>query len=203
MQIERRKRLAKLTSNILNPFLVSFAMIILLSLKSTSSPFDALKWALILIAFSILPVFAVIILLVRRQKLEGIFISVRRQRNKIYILASACAITGSIILFYLGAPLILMAAFVSGLSSIVIFMCINLLWKISIHAAFIAASVTVLIVLYGSAGAITAMLVLPVAWARIELEHHSPAQVTIGALLAMAIVVVVFYLFGLVGPTPV
>ncbi len=194
-----KKQIASLTSNILNPFLVSFGVIILLSFESTSSVSDAIKWSLILIAFSILPVFAIIIYLVHNARLEGIFINVRRQRNLIYLLAGACLAVGYIILLYLGAPIILVAAFVAGLSAILVFMIINLLWKISIHTAFAAASVTVLTILYGSTGALTAMLVPPVAWARIELEHHSIAQVAAGALLAALIVVVVFHFFGLLG----
>jgi len=197
-----RRQIANLTSNILNPFLVSLVVILLLSFESTSSISDAIKWSLILIAVSILPVFLIIVYLVHNQKLEGIFVSPRRQRNKIYLLASVCAVVSCIILLYLGAPLVLVATFVAGLSAILIFTCINLLWKISLHTAFIAASVTVLIILYGSIGTVTAALLPPIAWARIELEHHSLAQVATGAILAALIVVVVFYLFGLIGSTP-
>jgi len=77
-------------------------------------------------------------------------------------------------------------------------MCVNLLWKISLHTAFVTASVTALIILYGSIAAVIVVLVPLIAWSRIELKHHSLAQVAAGALLAALIVVVVFYLFGLV-----
>lgn len=194
-----RKQIASLTSNILNPFLVSLVVILLLSFKATSSMSDAIKWSLILIAVSILPLFTIIVYLVHSERLEGIFINVRRQRHKIYLLATLCTVVGFIILLYLGAPLVLVAVFVAGLSTILIFMGINLLWKISIHTAFAAASVTALTILYGSSGALTAMLVPPIAWARIELEHHSLAQAVAGALLAALIVVVVFHFFGLIG----
>ena len=193
-----RERIANLTSNILNPFLVSLVLILLLSFKSTSSALDAVKWLLISIAVSILPVFGVIIYLVRSQKLENAFINVRKQRTKIYLLASVCAGVGCIILPYLEAPPTLIATFVAGFSAVVVFMCINFLWKISLHTALITASVAILIILYGSIAAITIVLVPLIAWARIELKHHSLAQVAAGALLAALIVVVVFYLFGLV-----
>jgi len=193
-----RERIASLTSNILNPFLVSLVLILLLSFKSTSSTLDAVKWSLILIAVSILPVFSVIIYLVRKQGLESPFIITRRQRTKIYLLAGVCASVGCVILHYLGAPPILMATSVAGLSGVVVFMCVNLLWKISLHTALVTASVTVLIILYGSIAAGIIVLVPLIAWARIELKHHSLAQVAAGALLAALIVVVVFYLFGLV-----
>ena len=193
-----RERIANLTSNILNPFLVSLVLILLLSFKSTSSALDAVKWSLISIAASILPVFSVIIYLVRKQKLESSFINIRKQRTKIYLLAGVCAGIGCIIFPYLGAPKELMATFVAGLSAVVVFMCVNLLWKISLHTAFVTASVTALIILYGPIAAVTVVLVPLIAWSRIELKHHSLAQVITGALLAALIVVVVFYLFGLV-----
>ncbi len=193
-----RKRIANLTSNILNPFLVSLVLILLLSFRSTSSALDAVRWSLILIAISILPVFLVITYLVRSRRLEGPFVNIRKQRTKVYLLAGICAGIGCIILHYLEAPKELTATFVAGLSAVVVFMCINLLWKISLHTAFVTASVTALIILYGPIAAVTVVLVPLIAWSRIKLKHHSLAQVATGALLAALIVVVVFYLFGLV-----
>lgn len=198
MQIETRKQIANLTSNILNPFSVSLIIILLLSFESTYTTLDALKWSLILIAVSILPVFLVVVYLARRGKLDGIFTSVRKQRTKIYLLAGVCAVVGGVIITYLDAPLMLRATFVAGLSAVVVFMCVNLLWKISLHIAFVAASATVLVILYGLIGAISVVLLPLMAWARIESGHHSPAQVATGALLAAVIVVVTFYLFGLI-----
>ena len=198
MRIETRKRIADLVSNILNPFLVCLAIILLLSFTSAPGLFEALKWALILIFFTILPVFLVVIYLIRNDKLENLSISIREQRTKIYWLAGACVGAGCVILPYLEAPPVLLATFVAGLSSVVIFMCINLLWKISLHTAFIAGSVAVLVILYGWIAAVSIVLVLLMSWARIKLGHHSIAQVASGALLAALIVTVVFYLFGLV-----
>ena len=196
--IEMRKQIAKLVSNILNPFLVSLVIILLLSFESTRSPLDALRWSAILVAISLVPVYSGMVYFSRTGRLGSRFIDVSKQRTKIYLLAGICALVGCIILIYLEAPLILLATFVAGLSATVIFMGINLWWKISLHAAFIAASITLLVILYGSIGTVTVMLLPLVAWARLELGHHSLAQVTIGALLAALIVVAVFYLFGLV-----
>ncbi len=193
-----RKRVASLTSNILNPFLVSFIVIPLLAFKATSSTLDALKWALILVALSILPVLSIVVYLVRNGRLDGFFINVRRQRTRVYWLSAVCAGAGCGILLCFEAPLILIATFVAGLATVAVFMCINLRWKISVHTAFIAGSITVLVILYGWMAAIAAVLVPLMSWARIELKHHSPAQVATGALLATLIVVGVFYLFVLI-----
>lgn len=190
-----RKRIANLISNILSPFLVSAAVILLLSFKSTSSIADALKWAFISMALSVLPVFLAIVYLVRRGRLDTIFTDARGQRTQIYLLAGLSAVAGSVALSYLGAPSVMVAAFRGGLAMAVIFLVINLWWKISLHTALVAASVTVLVMLYGWIATITVALVPLIAWARIELKYHSPAQVATGALLAVLIAVIVLYPF--------
>ena len=193
------KRLARLISDILNPFLVSFAITVLLAFEATSSTADAVRWASISVALSVLPIFIVVVYLVRRKKLDSIFVNPRHQRNRIYSLASALAVIDCIVLFYLEAPELLRVIFVAGLVAIIIFMVINRFWKISLHTAFVAASVSVLIIVYGAAGAWSAVLLPLVTWARIETRLHSPMQVAVGALLAAAIVVVVFWCFGMIG----
>jgi len=195
MLIETRRRIANLISNILNPFLVSLILILLLSLGATSSILDALRWSLILIALSILPVYLAIIYLVRSGRLDSVFTNVRRQRLKIYLLAGGWAAVGCVVLLYLKAPPRLMAASVAGLSTVVIFMCINLWWKISLHTAFIAASVTLLVILYGWVAVVAIVLIPLMFWARMELKRHSLAQVVAGALLSTLIVAVVFRIF--------
>ena len=194
-----KQKLAHLTSAVLNPFIVGLAVMVFLSFQSTSSLSDGLKWSLLLIGFTVLPVFALLIFLVHKEKVDDIFIKVRRQRNCLYLLASVCIITCCAILFSLGAPLVLLATMVAALFAMLIFMIINLAWKISLHTAFAAGSVAVLTILYGATGAISAVLVPPIAWARIELKYHSLAQTVAGALLSAMIVFVVFYLFGLIG----
>lgn len=193
-----RKRIAGLTSNILNPFLVSLIIIVLLSFESASGISDALKWSFILAAISILPVFLAAVYLLRKGRLDGIFTAVRKQRTAIYVLSGVCAAVGYIILLFSKAPLMLRAAFATGLSGVVTFTVINLWWKISLHTALVAALVTVMVILYGWIATAGVVLVLLIAWARLALKQHSLAQVVAGAVLAALITVAAFYLFGFV-----
>lgn len=140
----------------------------------------------------------VVIYLTRNRKLDGIFISIREQRTKIYLLAIGCIVISGIIVVRFGAPSLLLPAFVSGLSAVVVFMVINLFWKISVHTAFISALITILVILYGAIATINIALLPLTAWARIELGQHSLAQTTAAALLTALIVTVVFYAFGLI-----
>ncbi len=188
-----KKQIATLISNILNPFLVGLAVILLLSFTSVSNPLDALRWALVASALSILPVLVVVLYLLRSGRLENFSANVREQRTKIYLVTTLCAVAGFTILIYLRAPSTLVAAFAVVLSAAIIFMFINLRWKISLHTAFVAGSVTVLVILYGWVGTVTITLIPLTAWARIELKSHSLAQAVTGAFLAAGIVVAIFY----------
>jgi len=198
MQIETRRHIANLTSNILNPFAVSLVVILLLSFESTSTTSDALRWALILIIVSILPIFLIMVYLVRRGRLDSFFTDVRRQRTAVYLLAVGWAVIAGVIIIRLGAPLVLRATFVAGLSAVIIFTCINLFWKISLHTAFVAASAVVLAILYWPIGMVSLVFLPLMGWARIEAGHHSVAQVATGAVLAAVIAVIAFCSFGLV-----
>ena len=166
---------------------------LVLSFASGIRKIDALKWAFIAMTLSILPVFLLVVHLVRNGRLEDIFTILREQRTKIYLLSGLCAGVSYIVLMYLSAPPMLVAVFTAGLSTIVIFTCINLWWKISLHTAFVAGSVTILVMLYDWIAVISVVLVPLTAWSRIELEHHSLAQAVTGALLASLIAVVVLY----------
>lgn len=192
------KRIANLTSSIFSPFLIGLVLIVLVSFEATTSVFGVIKWSLILIALTILPIFIFTVYLVRNYRLDDIAASVRKQRTKIYALAAILASTSCIILFALKAPLMLLSLSIAGLAGIVVFMCINLRWKISLHTAFITALMTILFILYGSISAAAIVLIPLVAWSRIELIHHSLMQTVTGALLGNLILLAVFYFFNLI-----
>ena len=199
IQSEMRKRIAILLSNLFSPFVVGLVLIPLVSFQAAASVSDAIKWSLILTALSILPILLFVLYLVRRNRLDSAFANVgSKQRNRIYVLAVILAGVSCIILLSLEAPLLLLALFAAGFSATVIFMCVNLWWKISLHTAFITAAATLLFILYGFMALASIVLIPLVAWARIELGHHSLAEVVTGALLAASILAVVFYLFGLI-----
>jgi hypothetical protein len=191
-------RTARLLSYVLNPFLVAFVVIVLLAAEASSGdPAATARWAAISLALSVLPVFAAVVYLVRQHKLDGLFVTPRRQRTRIYVLASALGAIGCLVLWSTGAPKLLLTSFLAGLVAVVPFMVINLFWKISVHTAFVTASATVITIVYGAAGSPTLLLVPLIAWARLRLSLHSTAQVAAGSLLAGGIVTAVFWLRGM------
>jgi membrane-associated phospholipid phosphatase len=192
-------RLSRSISNIFNPFLVSFAVIALLAFESTACTADALKWLAVSIALSVLPIFIFVIYMVRIKKLDGIFINPRQQRTRIYVLAAFLGCAGAIVLHLTHAPKLLSVTFIAGLTAIIVFMVINLYWKISLHTGFIAAAVVIIIIVYGGYFSFVALLALMVGWARMDMKLHSWPQVVGGAVLAAGITGAVFSAFGMIG----
>ncbi len=190
---DTKQRLAVLTSNILNPFLIGVAVIFLFSFSSTASTSEAFKWAAISMLIGILPVFLMVLYFYKNGRLDNFYINVRAQRTRIYIFGSIFFSLSCLLLAYIGAPLLLVAGFVSGLSAILIFAFINLRWKISVHTGFMAGSSIALVMLFGWMAVVSVALVPLTAWARIKLDSHSLAQTIGGAVMAALIVGAVFY----------
>lgn len=193
-----KRRLAILTSGILSPLLVGMGVIALISFREAANTLEALKWIGLVTSMTMLPVFLVTLYLVRHKKTDSLFINERKKRTKVYMITSACTLAGFLVLLLTGAPRMLLATFVAGIVTVLVFTLINLWWKISVHTAWMGASVTVLIILYGWVLS-PAMVLVPIsAWARIELGKHSLAQTVAGASLAALIAFGVFSFSGLV-----
>ncbi len=194
-----RRRIARLISAIFNPFFMSITLVVMIGIRSSDTVSEGVKWAVVGITLSTLPIFLIILYLVRKARLDSIFINVRRQRNRIYIYSAICTAAASIVLYLIGAPDALVATFLASLTATVIFLAVNLWWKISVHTAFAASAITVMVLMYGLLAAISAIILLAIGWSRIELEHHTLLQVAAGALLSPIIVVAVFYYLGIIG----
>jgi membrane-associated phospholipid phosphatase len=188
---------ARLISAILNPYTVSPVTVLLICLHSNGDIGAALFWAALAIALSVLPVLGIILWLVRRNRLEGVFVQARRQRSTIYLLAIVCIGVSIAVLYWLGAPAVLIAAFLAGFLAMTIYMLINLRWKISVHTGFIATAAALLLILYGVPALAGIPLLFLVGWSRVALGKHSTAQVIAGAIVAPLTVLLVFVLSGL------
>lgn len=192
------ERIARLISNILNPFLISAVVLVMFSFKDTPSTAEAVKWILISLVIGVLPVLTAVIWLVKNKKMDGFFDNTRWQRRSVYLLASALGAIGCGVMWYFKAPEVLAVTFTAGFIEIVVFMIINCYWKISLHTAFTAAAVTVVCLVYGVV-ALWILIFLPlVGWARYRLHQHSLLQVAAGGLLAAAIAIGIYGGFGLI-----
>lgn len=123
----------------------------------------------------------------RRRKVTDHHVRLREQRPRLMVIGIAFVLVGLTLLVVLDGPqglIALVGAMVGGLGSSIL---VTLFWKISIHVAVVSGAVTILILVFGPSMLLLAPLVALVAWARIDLQDHTPAQTIAGALLgAMA-----------------
>jgi membrane-associated phospholipid phosphatase len=193
-----KETFSRLISTILNPFVVAVTTLVLLAFKAAPAVSEAVKWIVISIAISILPVVIVVFILVRLKKLDGFFSNPREQRNSVYLLASALGVIDCVLYWYLHAPRLLSVLFTTGLIAVIIFMVINYYWKISLHTAFITGAVVVLVIVFGWMALFTVVFIPLVGWSRIVLKQHTLPQVVVGGLLSVLIVAGIFWSFGVI-----
>jgi membrane-associated phospholipid phosphatase len=78
------------------------------------------------------------------------------------------------------------------LASVALLAAITTVWKVSIHCAVAAGSVTMLTLLFGPGLVPLYLLVALTAWSRVALKDHTTAQVIAGSLLGVAAAVVTY-----------
>lgn len=110
-------------------------------------------------------------------------VSVREERNRFYPVALAVAALTLLLLIGVRPPRDVIAGTVAILALVGLASIVNLFLKISLHTGF--AVFTAVALLPGSpwAGGAAALVAAAVAWSRLELKRHTPAEILGGALL--------------------
>jgi membrane-associated phospholipid phosphatase len=91
---------------------------------------------------------------------------------------------GVISLILVSSPPVVTALMACYFVNGIVLMLITFKWKISIHASGIMSPFTALVYLLGGVMLPLLLVVIPVAWARVELKAHTKMQVTVGAILS-------------------
>jgi membrane-associated phospholipid phosphatase len=80
------------------------------------------------------------------------------------------------------------------LASVAALAAVTVVWKISIHCAVAAGSVTILALLYGPPVLAGFLLVGLLGWSRVAVRDHTAAQVIAGSVLGAAAAVLAYSL---------
>jgi hypothetical protein len=125
--------------------------------------------------------------LVSRGEVSDLDVQQREQRSRPLLAALSGISLAWALLWWKAAPaLLLSVASAHWLQMLVVFI-ITLRWKISMHTAAAAAFVALMGYLIGSAAAPLVVSLPVIAWARIRLSRHTPAQTLGGAVLGSAV----------------
>jgi membrane-associated phospholipid phosphatase len=129
---------------------------------------------------------------VRHGRWSDRYVGAKRPRLIVLAFIIASVAVGLALLAGFGAPRELTGYVGCMLASVALLAAITTVWKISIHCAVAAGSVTMLTLLFGLWLAPAYLLVALTAWSRVVLKDHTAAQVTAGSLLGVAAAVVTY-----------
>ncbi|MGN9914495.1 phosphoesterase PA-phosphatase [Phytohabitans sp. LJ34] len=171
-------RFARTVTEAFAPAVLAAAMVVGFALSSADSLRAGVLWALLTALFTAAVPYAI----------------VRAGGRGFLPLGLASCLAGIGALAALGAPRPLTAVVVVLLTTGVVVTAVNRAWRLSAHAAVAAASAETLVIAFGQWMTPLFVVVALVAWSRVRLGDHSPAQVVTGAIAGVVLAPPVYVL---------
>lgn len=181
-------RVARVLSAVLAPA-VSVFLICLLSGVAGDRSWAGLGWGLLLGGFCAVVPMAAIHLAVRRERLTDHHVTRREQRWWVFLVCTASVLCGVITMLVLGAPSLLVWILLTMIAGLLITGTVTLAGtKVSMHAFCLTALVVLAAILVSPWWLLTLAALLPAVWfARLKLNHHTPAEIALGTGLAVVV----------------
>jgi membrane-associated phospholipid phosphatase len=130
---------------------------------------------------------------VRRGHYDDHHVRTRERRPAVLLFAAASVVVGLALMIVFHAPRELVALVVAMLTGLASTLAVTRWWtKVSFHAAVAAGTATTLVLVFGPWLLLACPVVALVAWSRVRLRDHTPAQAAVGAVLGVLAAGVVF-----------
>jgi membrane-associated phospholipid phosphatase len=198
----RGYNLARVISQVLHPITLAMVSLLIVGIFGVENARESAIWIMINAGLQVVPPLIFFTLRLRQGAYSDDDISIRSQRNELYIFGIVNLLVGLLILRLLEAPLPFQALVVAGLLLSFLGWMINLAWKISVHAASMGSTATIASLYSEPLGLVLWLCALVLGWARVRTRNHTPLQVVAGMALATICVLVTFSVFGLLTMTP-
>jgi len=179
--IRLKNRAARWLTEVFQPPVVVSIQLLISPMTQPGFPGTIGYGALAALFVCVLPLF-LLLLLVRMGKVTDHHVSDRRQRAPVLLMALACILAGLLVLEAAGAPQSVVAMVLAVVAGVVVLAAVSPFWKISGHAAAVACSAVIAVLMLGPAWLPLLLLVPAVCWSRVVLRAHSLAQVIAGSL---------------------
>lgn len=190
--------IARRISQILHPVPLGIVSIFIVGVLGSDNRIQGLWWALVCTLIHVVPPTIFFNIRLHQGAYSDDDISIRSQRNELYLFGMLNVTIGTLILWLLNAPSPLLAMLVSVAVMNLISFFINLFWKISIHSASIGSCATLASIYLPALGGICWVAAVVLGWARLRTRNHTLMQVIAGISLAVVCVLGVYRLFGLI-----
>jgi membrane-associated phospholipid phosphatase len=182
LQLQRwTDTVAHVISVVLSPPILAATMLVMAAgiVQQTA----AWLWAGIGLLMNIVLPMVYLVRLFRRGLISDFDVGRREERRRPLVFTLVSMLSGVTLLTAGAAPRLVLAVALAQMAQTILLLLITLHWKISVHSAAVAAILAFLLYLTGSQ-AISALPALPlVAWARVHLHRHTPAQTIAGSVL--------------------
>lgn len=183
---------ARVLSEVLAPAVSVFLICILCGIEGHPKVWVGLAWGAMLGTFcAVIPMIA-IHLAVRREHLTDHHVTRREQRWWVFLVCVGSVLCGIATVLLLGAPGLLTWILLTMVAGLVMAGTVTLIGpKVSMHTFCLTALVLVAALLNSPWWLLALPVVLPVvAFARLRLNHHTPAEIALGAGLAVVVMLV-------------
>lgn len=189
---------ARIFSTVCNPFLTSLALFVILAGARSNGAPDF--WILLFNSafFTSIAPMLFIFYLYATDRISDLDMSIRTERERVFIAFVVLYALGSLDLWLIRAPTIMTASMAGYAASLLIVQWITRYWKISTHALGITAPLVALTVLFGERPVPFYILIPLVGWSRVYLRAHTLLQVVAGTLLAAVNTLLFFRIFHVV-----
>ncbi len=189
--------IARVISQVLHPVILGVVSIFIVGLLGVAPPRAGVIWSLVSVFIQVVPPMIFFTYRLRQGAYSDDDVSVRSQRNELYLFGIVNLAVGLLVLWLLGAPAPIRALTVAGIVISTIAWLINLSWKISVHASSMGSTATLAAIYSEPLGLILWLCALALGWARVRTRNHTPMQVVAGLGLATACVLATFWGYGL------
>jgi membrane-associated phospholipid phosphatase len=186
-RLPRRLRVARVVGELLSPPPILVVLALVVAWDSSPTPAMAVLWGAIAVVFASLLPYALVLRGVRRGRLSDKNVSLREQRIRFGVVAITSILVGLAVLAAFDAPAEMVALLASIAVGVACGWVVTLWWKISVHAAVAAGAATVLRLGVGPALLAARPRVAVVAWSRVQVGDHTPAQVLAGVALGVVV----------------
>jgi len=178
--------LARAATEALAPAAVVALLLVGTAFVGAPSPVAAARWAGVALVGAVLLPAGFVLVGVHAGRYGSHHIPDRRRRLVPFVVWALLALTVQRLLRADGATAALLLALGAVAATLLAAALANLVWKLSLHAAMAACAVATAVLAVGPAALALAPLVALVAWARVRLGAHDPAQVAAGLALGAA-----------------
>lgn len=185
------KDIAGIVSVLFSPPIILLPTPFILVYKMTHDLIISLKWT----AISDIFLFAMIVFVmfgIYKGFFSNFDVSIRKERPRLFLVGAIVGILYLFTLIFLSGPKVLFILVLGILLGVVIIGTISRRFKASIHTASISAFSLSVVILFGINYIPMLSLIPLMAWARVKLNKHTPAEVLVGGFLGIFLTIIVY-----------